>query len=352
MSTLVIQRGHVGRTKGATGGPGEQAMARRNAAEIVAIAKDLDGITPVVIDADEPTARYRGDVFVALHGDASGDPKASGASVGYRDDAGRRLGQRWKSLYAAAGWTRGFRGDNYTTNLSRYYGTGKAIAAGNRRAIIVEHGFLTNPDERRLIESPKWVKAAAASVLVAAYPHLDLQRLLGSAQKPPTIDEPDVITSTEPSEGVITVGDTGEDVRQWQIKLAALLPDDPDAHLPDGDFGDRTARWTVRALRKLGLEVADTSRPLVGPKSQEAMDRALAVDVPAWQGKSVRARTELNFYDGPRWTGPVGKMQAGHRFPTIEALLTVGGGKQYRVRNSRDAGPFYLTASSKYVELV
>jgi hypothetical protein len=352
MSTLVIQRGHVARSKGATGGPGEQAMARRNAAEIVAIAKDLDGITPKVIDADEPNARYRGDAFIALHGDASADPKASGASVGWRNDAGRRLGQRWKSLYTAAGWTRGFRADNYTTNLSRYYGTGNAISAGNTRAIIVEHGFLTNPEERRYIDSPAGVKAAAVSVLVAVYPHLDLQRLLRGAPDPDPIEDPKVDPSTDPSVGVITVGDTGEDVRQWQIKLAALLPDDPDAHLPDGDFGERTARWTVRALRKLGLEVADTTRPLVGPKSQEAMDRALGVDVPAWQGKSVRARTELNFYDGPRWTGPVGKMKAGHRFPTIEALLTVGGGKQYRVRNSSGAGPFYLTASTKYVELV
>jgi hypothetical protein len=352
MSTLVIQRGHVARTKGASGGPGEQAMARRNAAEIVAIARDLGGITPKVIDADEPNARYAGDVYVALHGDASGSSKASGASVGYRNDAGRRLGQRWKTLYKAAGWPRGFRADNYTTNLSRYYGTGHAISAGNPRAIIVEHGFLTNPEERRFIESDAGVKAAAVAVLVAAYPHLDLERLLKGAPKPELVEGSQIPSSTEPSTEVITIGDTGEDVRQWQVKLAALLPDDPDAHRPDGDFGEKTARWTVRALRKLGLDVADTSRPLVGPMSQSAMDRALAIETPTWEGKAARARVDLNFYDGPRWSGPVGTMKAGHRFPRIEALVRVGGGSQYRVRNSHGHGPFYVTASSKYVELV
>ena len=71
-----------------------------------------------------------------------------------------------------------------------------------------------------------------------------------------------------------------------------------------------------------------------------------------YAGKSVRAKQDIRFYDGPRWDRPVGVMKRGHRFPTIEARVKVGNGYQYRVRNSRGQGPFYVTASSQFVDVV
>lgn len=354
---LVVQRGHVARTSGATGAPGEQRMARRNAAELLDVARNLPDVTPRIIDADEPNSRYAGDRFISFHGDASANGAARGASVGYRNERGRALGARWKELWAT-GFDGGFRDDNYTVNLARYYGTGHAISAGNPDAVIVEHGFMTNVDDRAFIESDAGVKLAACVAVAAAFPQYDLDRLLGSAPEPEQDDEPEPPPSTEPSATVITVDDEGEDVRAWQRQLQALLGD---GALPrwgaDGIFGAETTAATVRAYRLLGLTASDPSAPVVGPRSRSAMEKALADQAkapaaPAWRGKAVRAKVDLRFYDSPRWTNPVGRMQAGHRFPTIEARLAVGGGHQYRVRNSRGAGPFYVTAAPRFVDLV
>lgn len=166
MPVLVLQRGHVPRATGATGGPGEQAMARRVAAAVVDLMPHA-GWTVRVIDADEPGSRYRGDAFVSLHGDASASTAARGASVGYRNAAGQRLAQRWKAAYARHGWPYAFRADNYTSALSGYYGHRIAVAEGNLAACIVEHGFMTNPVERLWIDSPLGTRVAALAVVEA-----------------------------------------------------------------------------------------------------------------------------------------------------------------------------------------
>jgi len=354
MSRMVVQMGHVARTRGATGGPGEQAMARRVAAEIRDIAADLPDVTPALIGADAPQSHYRGDRFIAVHGDAAADSRARGASVGHRNAAGRRLGARWKTLYARAGWPGTFRNDNYTVALARYYGTGHAVSAGNGDAIIVEQGFMTNPTERRWIDSAQGTKIAACAALAAAYPQLDLQRLLDGAPEPDMTPGPGAPPSTAPSATVITVGDEGDDVQAWQEDLIALLGRDA---LPrwgaDGDFGEETRRATVRAMRQLGLIAAsaDPDRPLVGPRTRTAMDEALRRGTEVWRGKAVVALQRVRFYAAPQWSDPYGHMNAGSRFPTIEALLHVGAGRQYRVRNGRGVGPFYVTASEQFVEL-
>jgi hypothetical protein len=168
MNVLVVQRGHVPRTTGATGGPGEQAMARRIARRIADYIDLVDGWVVRIIDADEPTHRYAGAAFIALHGDAAASPSAGGASVGYRNREGRELAHAWKAAYAAAGWPHGWRTDNYTAALAGYYGTRQAVAAGNPRACIVEHGFMTNPTERKWIDSDAGTEAAARAAVIAA----------------------------------------------------------------------------------------------------------------------------------------------------------------------------------------
>jgi len=352
MSTLTVQMGHVARTRGATGGPGEQAMARRVATEIRDIAANIPDVVPKIIHADEPTSAYAGDRFIAVHGDASADGRARGASVGYRNRQGELMAQRWKDLYKRAGWPGRFRDDNYTVALARYYGTGRAVSAGNPHAIITEAGFMTNAADRRWIDSARGTKAQACAAIVAAYPHLDLARLLSGAPEPDMTEEADAPPSTAPSAMVVTVGDKGDDVRAWQRDLLALLGSDA---LPrwgaDGDFGAETVAATNRAFRKLGLTSSDVARPLVGPRSRGAMDTALGRSGQAWVGKRLVARRSVRFYNSPQWHSPAGHMQPRHQFPNIEARLHVGAGVQYRVRNSAGRGPFYVTASPTYVEL-
>jgi hypothetical protein len=150
MSLVVLQRGHVPRTSGATGAPGEQQYAIATAELCVPAIRAL-GHSVSVIDADVPDSSYRGDIFFALHWDASTNPTASGASVGYQSSEGLALAAIWKQQYKRAGWTRAFKPDNYTAALAGYYGVRKAVSQGNRTAIITEAGFVTNSHDKAMM---------------------------------------------------------------------------------------------------------------------------------------------------------------------------------------------------------
>lgn len=152
MPLLVIQMGHCFRTSGATGTNGEQDFATRVANDCKALLS-RNGWSVRTILADDSTSLYRGDAFAAIHADGSTNTSVRGASVGYRTPEGQEFGQAWKRAYAARGWPGGFRADNYTTALAQYYGTGNAVGQGNRRAIIVECGFLTSPEDRAVLNA-------------------------------------------------------------------------------------------------------------------------------------------------------------------------------------------------------
>jgi peptidoglycan hydrolase-like protein with peptidoglycan-binding domain len=256
---LVIQRGHYPRTKGATGtagvdsDPTEQEFAVV-AAKALATLAARRGWQTRVINADEAKARYKGDAFVAIHCDGSTNRAAHGASVGYRTPEGAAFGQAWKRAYAALGW-RGFRPDNYTNALARYYGTGYAVAVGNRQAIIAETGFLTNPADEQVLQS-RGADMFAAAVMAA----------LGAGVQPLRPPVPPVLGAAP----VLRLGSGGDSVRQWQSILAGagLLAEDD----IDGVFGPLTEHATKRFQTQLGLK-ADG---VVGPKTREATARLLA----------------------------------------------------------------------------
>lgn len=168
MPVLVVQMGHVGRPPrpGSVGTAGEQAFARRAADACFQLLHNQGGWRVTVIDADpnyethrtlggDPNA-YRGDAFVAIHCDGSTNPLRDGASFGYRTDQGDAFAQAIKAAYLRrtgrpASW---LEADNYTANLSSYYGTGLAGSVGNRRAVIFEAGFLTNTTDRAMLTGP------------------------------------------------------------------------------------------------------------------------------------------------------------------------------------------------------
>lgn len=155
MSLVVIQLGHCYRRTGATGtngvdgDPNEQEFAT-SAGNRAAVLLRVAGHQARVILADDDLDDYEGDAFCAIHCDGSTSPSARGCSVGYRNDSGKKLAQAWKHAYFDLGW-RGFRPDNYTDALAGYYGTRHAVNQGNRHAFIAEAGFLTSPDDERLL---------------------------------------------------------------------------------------------------------------------------------------------------------------------------------------------------------
>jgi hypothetical protein len=227
MPLAVVQRGHVGRTSGATGAAGEQEF---NIAASERAKEHLNrvGWTVRLIDAadgEDQRNSYRGDVFFAIHYDSSVNPEAHGASVGYRNPEGNQLAQAWKRHYAANGWTRGFKPDNYTTNLAKYYGVARAVVVGNIHACILECGFGSNEEDAALLKNPAGhdrVGIAIAAAVVDIF----------GAKCPPAPN-----TSGLPDyPGLAKLGDRGPNVTGWQKQFNARgIP-----LAVDGIFGPKT----------------------------------------------------------------------------------------------------------------
>jgi hypothetical protein len=171
MALIVVQAGHCHRRTGATGtggldgDPTEQEFAWAAAHRTAALLRTA-GHQARVILADEPSDRYRGDGFVAIHCDGSTSRSARGASVGYRNGDGQRFAHAWKRAYARGGWS-GFRADNYTSALAGYYGVKRAVGVGNRFAFIAEAGFLTSPADEALLSGPRGTERFARAVTEA-----------------------------------------------------------------------------------------------------------------------------------------------------------------------------------------
>lgn len=97
--------------------------------------------------------------------------------------------------------------------------------------------------------------------------------------KPEPEPEPEPKPDPEPphqDRNYVTVGDKGPDVKSWQESLRKWNP----AALPrfgaDGDFGQETLTWTLRFFDSIGMAVSDRSLPRIGPKSREAIEKALS----------------------------------------------------------------------------
>jgi len=165
--TLVLQMGHAGRTKGATGAPGEQAYTQEVGAAVARLLDGRGGWLVRLIVADPPVAQYRGDAFIAVHADGSANPAVRGASVGYQNDQGRVLASSWAGAYVHRGFTGPWHPDNYTVNLAQYYGVSTARAQGNHRACIIECGTITNADDRSVMAPDRvaWAIGDALGIL-------------------------------------------------------------------------------------------------------------------------------------------------------------------------------------------
>lgn len=247
---VVLQAGHAGRSTGNTGtrapsGFTEQQFTRAVCAAAAPMLRAA-GHEAVVIQADEPGDRYAGDAFVSVHADGNGDPGVHGASVGYRTEEGKQLAQAWKAAYVEQGWSGGFRPDNYTKNLSGYYGTGRAVSAGNPRACIIEAGFLTNPAEAHQLASH------AGQVRVAA-------AIVRAVTGAPAVAPPN------PAPFTLTVGwrVLGPGARGALVKLVQAVVSHPFGQAAtvgpiDGIYGKATAAGVTNVQRFFGLPPTGT----------------------------------------------------------------------------------------------
>jgi len=172
---LIIQPGHFGRTKGATGGEGKYVTEQQITAKIVeGLASILRqrGLNVAVIPADGFETPLKSKIFLSLHTDASNFPCSVGPSLGYSAEADA-LGMH--GIAAALAITLGidpkkFMSDNYTANLKGYY----AFRSMNTKQFkgLLEMSELTCPsqEENLLSRSDLLENNLALAIYFASQP--------------------------------------------------------------------------------------------------------------------------------------------------------------------------------------
>lgn len=250
--TVTIQQGHVPRTRGATGAPGEQAYNRAVAAKAAQLLR-AQGVGVKIIVAD-PSSYPRSRDFIAVHYDGSVNPSAQGASVGYPDAAGGQLAGRWKAAYRAEGFPGGFRGDNYTRGLARYYAYSRA---NSTRRMVSEGGFGSHPTEGPWLRSKAGIATCARAIARA---------VTGAAPPGQPSEEDDMIRADQ----------EGPEVRQFQHTLSRFIyetggeldgggkaHDKNGSHLePDGVYGPKSRKFCRHAIWRAEKWILD--HPIYG----------------------------------------------------------------------------------------
>ena len=150
-TTVLIQEGHVGRIKGNTGCIGngfKEADWNSKVGRRVAKILKSKGIHVTRVGADIPITNTI--VGVALHFDGSNTPCATGASIGHNNSASsRRMARHWKETYRKF-YPFKWHADNFTTNLSHYYGFSRVNAS--KGFLVLELGEISCKEQTTWLE--------------------------------------------------------------------------------------------------------------------------------------------------------------------------------------------------------
>ena len=141
-TTVLIQEGHVGRTKGNIGsihnGLVESEWNHKVGKRVEFMLKKA-GIEVRRVGAKIPRANAV--IAVAIHFDGSNNHCATGASIGHNGSHGAKLmAKHWRKEYGAYfpfKWHK----DNFTPNLSNYYGFSQVSTT--KGFLVLELGELT-----------------------------------------------------------------------------------------------------------------------------------------------------------------------------------------------------------------
>lgn len=150
-TTVLIQAGHVGRLTGNIGsihnGLRESEWNERVAIRVEDILKK-NGIIVDRVGANIPTANAS--IAVAIHFDGSENKCATGASIGHDgSNASKGLAKRWKEEYATF-FPFKWHPDNFTKNLSEYYGFSKVTTT--KGFLVLELGEITCEEQTDWLE--------------------------------------------------------------------------------------------------------------------------------------------------------------------------------------------------------
>ncbi|MBC5815593.1 MAG: hypothetical protein GIW97_03535 [Candidatus Eremiobacteraeota bacterium] len=148
---VLISAGHEGRPASCVhflkhkcnlGTAGERELTPRVADEATRVLR-ADGISVIREPADfDGTFAVKDALFI--HFDGNTNRCGSGASIGYHREQDEAAALAWRSFYTQS-WKFRFQPDNFTDNLSNYYGFRQVDASD--AALVLEMGELTCPEQ-------------------------------------------------------------------------------------------------------------------------------------------------------------------------------------------------------------
>ena len=141
-TTVLIQEGHVGRTKGNIG---SVYNGLKEVTWNAIVGKEVERLLELKgIDVERVGARIpvtNATIAIAIHFDGSNNHCATGASIGHNGSyASKQMAKHWRKQYGAFfpfKWHK----DNFTRNLSHYYGFSQVNVT--KGFLVLELGEIT-----------------------------------------------------------------------------------------------------------------------------------------------------------------------------------------------------------------
>jgi len=160
---VLIQAGHEGRVTGATGAEsqwGSESEWNPIVADEATLILRNAGIEVIREDAYLDPDKYNVSLAIFIHFDSAGIPCNSGASIGYDDTTDKPAADQWRRLYSQY-WPFRWMSDNFTDNLSSYYGYRYTITSDAE--LVLELGELTCKEQALWLKPRlKWLGSLIA----------------------------------------------------------------------------------------------------------------------------------------------------------------------------------------------
>jgi Mannosyl-glycoprotein endo-beta-N-acetylglucosaminidase/N-acetylmuramoyl-L-alanine amidase len=194
---ILVQAGHMiplePGFEGQTGADGEAALVKRIRNRLVEILQQDDRFEPMPMPGKIPDGT-RADAAVFLHADGVDDPRPSGFSFGFPDPP---VNKKLADLIAdeflkIPGHLQRRPHDNVTADAHRYYGFRLVESAGPET--LVEHGFMSNPNDRKWLE--KHVPQLARAEYNAICRFFGLRPAEGNGRTPAAAGAAEALTTT------------------------------------------------------------------------------------------------------------------------------------------------------------
>jgi hypothetical protein len=238
MKRILVQAGHQRPLQpgheSQTGAPGEAELVANIQGALVRLLTHDPQFHPVPMPGKiDDSVQVDGAIF--LHADGNDNASARGFSVGFPAfDVNRRLAHLIADEITKLPGHPQRRPDNNTSDMSQYYGFHHVDTPGPE--VLVEHGFVTNPDENL------WLKQHVNDLARAEYN--SLRRFFGFTVDP------------DPDDPVV---DTGSVTQDSPMRAAARAPADRvKGYLlaqPHGEYGDGDVRAIVDHYYKTASSV-------------------------------------------------------------------------------------------------